>query len=938
MRRILNRLGIDIRRGETTVAFLLFLCFFLIITFQYTTKPVRQSEFIDNLGASKLPYVYLLVALCSYPLLRIYGRLADRVRRHTLIAATCVVVVLSFVLFWWLFQDPWPWVPVVFYVWVTIVFVMMVSQFWSYANHVFDARQAKRMFGFVGAGGLLGSVAGGQVARLATELIGTRYALLIAAAIMGLIIVLINGIHRLAPADEAEMGAAGLAKLEEARGGFELLRQSKLLQLIGVVMVLTVMVAQIVDLQFNWAVEQSTPEGDARTAFYGNFYSVMGIAAFIFQLMFTSRIHRTLGVGFGLRVLPVSMALGTGMLFLTAATMPAALIVAAVVLKVSENGVRYSLDQATRELLFLPVPSHLRVKAKAFIDVFLQRGAKGLAALILLPVAVGLMTALEAGWITLALIAVWLFVTAAAYREYVATFRQGLERGTVDAEAPVNVSDVTTLELLVQSLGSADPRQVLHGLEILASHDKGHLVPPMLLHHDDAEVRLQTLRILADARRRDAVGLIERRLGDDNPDVRAEAIRVLAELRGQNVSSLMLPRLSDADPGVRAAAVACIANYGGEEMTEQAHAALSDMLLDSDRRARAEAAKAMGAIREPSFRTELLHLLYDTEPLVAREALAAVRKRVSRDGTSKEYAPTLVSLLASRHVRHEARDALVVLGTEVLSVLSHFMNDPEESVWVRRALPKTIANIGTREARDSLLGALGKPRDAFLRRKLIESLNAFRDDMADPAVATRIGREIRSESRRYLETVADLSALGIGQVARFESPRFHWTDDLRDPSLLERLLCERMDDHVRNIFGLLSLIYPPADIWAAHRGLTGDHARMRGHALEYLDNTLTGELKSSVFAAIDDVSLDQKLVRGRKMFDLPARSGVDTLRVVIETHAEDDPGASDLAVAGLYSVHIGRVKELYDVVGALAANSPDRLVRETAGWVAHRIE
>ena len=620
MRRILTRLGMDIRHGETRIAFLLFLCFFLIITFQYTTKPVRQSEFIDSLGASKLPYVYLLVALFSYPLLRLYGRLADRVRRHSLIATTCGVVVVSFIVFWWLFQHPWPWVPVVFYVWVTIAFVMVVSQFWSYANHVFDARQAKRMFGFIGAGGLLGSVAGGQVARLTTALVGTRYALLIAAAIMAFNILLVFGIQRLAAVDDEPAGAAGAQELDEARGGFKLLRQSKLLLWIGAVMVLTVMVAQVIDLQFNWAVEQSTPEGDARTSFYGNFYSIMGIAAFIFQLVFTSRIHRTLGVGFGLRVLPVSMALGTGMLFLTAASMPAGIIVAAVVLKVSENGVRYSLDQASRELLFLPVPSHLRVKAKAFIDVFLQRGAKGLAALILLPVALGVMTAVEAGWITLALIAVWLIATVAAYREYVATFRRGLERGTVDAEVPVNLSDVTTLELLVQSLGSADPRQVLHGLEILSSHDRGHLVPPVLLHHHDPEVRLATLRILLDAGRRDAAALIERRLGDDNSDVRAEAIRVLAEFRGQDVCSLMLPRLTDPDPGIRAAAIACVANHGDTPMTESARAALSDMLSDSAPATRAEAAKAMGTIREPRFRTALISSR--TSPLMVKTSLS----------------------------------------------------------------------------------------------------------------------------------------------------------------------------------------------------------------------------------------------------------------------------------------------------------------------------
>ncbi len=68
-----------------------------------------------------------------------------------------------------------------------------------------------------------------------------------------------------------------------------------------------------------------------------------------------------------------------------------------IVLKVGESGLRYSLDQATRELLFLPVPAKARLKAKAYIDVFIQRGAKGLAAILLLPITFGVMQASAAG-------------------------------------------------------------------------------------------------------------------------------------------------------------------------------------------------------------------------------------------------------------------------------------------------------------------------------------------------------------------------------------------------------------------------------------------------------------------------------------------------------------------------------------------------------------
>ena len=83
-----------------------FLTFFLLITFQYTTKSVRQSTFINSLGAEKLPYVYLFIALSSYPFLRLYSRFADAMRRDTLIIATCVFTAATMIGFWLLLEYP----------------------------------------------------------------------------------------------------------------------------------------------------------------------------------------------------------------------------------------------------------------------------------------------------------------------------------------------------------------------------------------------------------------------------------------------------------------------------------------------------------------------------------------------------------------------------------------------------------------------------------------------------------------------------------------------------------------------------------------------------------------------------------------------------------------------------------------------------------------
>ena len=106
--RLLSRVGVDLRPGEGTTTALLFCSLLGIITFQYVTKTVRQSTFVDSLGATRLPYVYLLVALTAYPFLRIYLRLAERFSRRLLMRGSLLVTALSMGGFWWLLSTGRP--------------------------------------------------------------------------------------------------------------------------------------------------------------------------------------------------------------------------------------------------------------------------------------------------------------------------------------------------------------------------------------------------------------------------------------------------------------------------------------------------------------------------------------------------------------------------------------------------------------------------------------------------------------------------------------------------------------------------------------------------------------------------------------------------------------------------------------------------------------
>ena len=634
-----------------------------------------------------------------------------------------------------------------------------------------------------------------------------------------------------------------------------------------------------------------------------------------------------------MRILPVTMGAGTIALFLAALFAgPMVVVGAAVLLKIGENGLRYSLDQATRELLFLPVPARVRVKAKAFIDVFVQRGAKGLVALLLLPVTFGVLTALQAGWISLALIAIWLGVTLALGREYVRSFRRSLVERSLDAGAPINLSDATTLEILIQSLGSSDPRQVLHSLEILEAHGRGHLVPPLLLYHDDPRVRHRVLRIVGALERRDAADLVERCLADEDPEVRGRAIEVLAKLRGENASGLMLARIRDPEPEVRGAAVACLANHGTPEMTRQAAEVLDDMSSDAASGVRVEAAKALGTVHEPLFQEKLVQLLYDRDPDVVRGAISAIRRRAARDTFQSIYVPSLIALLEKRRLKQDAREALVALGEPTVPVLVHFLNDPDEQAWVRRAIPKTLARIEADAVIGGLIGGLPSEDDAFLRRKLIEALAGLPAERQAAVPRELVESEIHRETRRYIEALLTLYSLGLPESGRVVYGLVSWQDE--DPSLLDRLLAERMEECASNLFELLTLLHPARDVRAAQGTLLQGPAALKGHSLEYLDNTLQGAVRRDTLLVVGDDPLPEKLRRGQSLFGLGPTSRSRALEDLLGHTGGGD--RAKLVAAALYTVHAERITELLPRSELLAEESTDPFVRETAAWVAER--
>ena len=825
MRAALKRLlrpVVDVQESEVISLVLMFCYSFLAMTAYNILKPLTRSQFIRNVGVDNLPYVLLAAGILIGFIMAGYSKAVALLPRKWVIPIAQVAIAGLLLLFWFLFQTKSEWVSVGFYFLGLIMGILVISQFWTLANEIYDPRQAKRVFGFIGGGSSLGGAMGSWILTSMVSITGPTNLLLISASILlfcAFIVVLI--LRR-----ESNVELAAVVKTGEEGGvpwneAFLLLRQSKHLQIIAMVIGFAAVGAAIIEQQLNMAAAEFAKGGTDLEKILGSVQLYLSIIGFVIQIWLTSRIHKFLGIGFALLILPVSLGT-TGLVMLFNAVLWAPMVA-----RISDTSLRYTVDKTTREILFLPLPTDLKNKAKAFVDVTMDRLAKGVGALLILVLIKPWgfnFTWQQLSYASLSVTALWIFAAIAAKRGYLRAFRQSIERKDVSAQdMRLNVGDLQTVETLIGELADPDEKRVIYAIDILESLDKRNLITPLLLYHESPRVRTRALGALAGASVDVAdrwLPNVQRMLKDTDAEVRTAAVGALASMRSSSVADLVRPFLDGDDPRLAATAAAVLARTGHEPDVAAAETTLLRLAADAGRPdVRRDVATAVGQINQGRFHHLLVPLLYDGDPSVAEEAMKSVRQLKDDDVT---FVPTLVSLLRHRKLKGAAREVLIGYGDEVVPALEYFLNDTEEEVWVRRHIPATLAAIGTQAAMDALTRAVGTATDGFLRFKLVEAIDrlhraapalAFDPKPFEPMVAREANRYFTWLSLRYNLFAFAKSGLPAG-------------------SLLDRALGDKLTRTADRLWRLLAIQYPPADMDAARAAIGGRDAKARSSALD----------------------------------------------------------------------------------------------------------
>ena len=433
----------EVKPGEGTQLFLLLLNIFLILVAYYILKPVREGLLTGGFFGLSSSNTKIAVAGLSAALLFIvvpgYSKIVDAYKRAKVINLSMGFACISLLIFVLLGRSGVR-VGAAFYLWLSVVNVFLIAQFWSYANDIYTQEAGKRLFAVIAIGGSAGAIVGSW---LAGHFKAHTYGLLLAsAALLAFATFLYNLIDKTQTEDQAKEEEQDVEKTkaddnDSKQGGFSLVFRSKYLRLIAAMIMLTNIVNTTGEFVLFKAASNSSetafpdtafPEiqdaeerkqkiKEARksviTGFYGNFFFIVNLVSFLLQAFIVSRILKWLGVRTALFVLPV---LAFGGYFLIA-LFGSVMIVR--IAKTIENSVDYSLQNTVKQALFLPTTREEKYKAKAAIDTFFVRGGDLLAAAVSLGLGAGLGLSLNGfAWINTALIALWILITFAIFKEH----------------------------------------------------------------------------------------------------------------------------------------------------------------------------------------------------------------------------------------------------------------------------------------------------------------------------------------------------------------------------------------------------------------------------------------------------------------------------------------------------------------------------------------
>ncbi len=815
----------NIREGERSRAILLFAYQFLVVAILVQGRIIRDTLFLKRFDVRFLPLMYICYAIVVPLLTFIYTKKSGYFRLDTLIKGVLSLSGISTLALILLIKMGWVMSYPLLYIFVDIMGAFIMFQFWSFTNDMFDSREAKRVFGFLGTGGVLASFVAGIGIKKLVAFISIENILFINILFMGACYLIVSSMGK-KYRSRLQRGLLVKSGVSVRKRRLGRVFSSPYVKQIAIITSFIFIIVTVVDYQFKIAAKDYFNETEL-AVFFGAIYAIFGGGlSFIFQSLLTSRLLKV-GIFLSLSILP-AMITGFSTFFLF---YPVIWLIT--LAKASDSTFRYTINDSAMQLLYIPLHRSVRREAKAVVDGIVKPFFTGLAGLGIFFLK---SSAFNGRILTLAVVLLgiaWLAAIFVIRREYLSVLMETIKKkrfGGDDLEIKKDMVE----SIVGEAINSRNEDELLMALDMIERRGLIHMgkyfVP--ILNVPSIRVKKRILSILRRMESRIYSYDIMKLTRDEDNEVVREAILTYGHTMMERSIKYISSFLDHDDLRVRSAVVVALIRYCGINGIMVAAPHLKALVESEKTEERSTAAYILGEIGQKNLEQQLFALLNDAEAPIRREAIRAARKI-----GSSAFIPTLFYKLLDRETGLDALNSLASYGEKVLNPASDILRNNIDTQDLKIKVVRMLGYLHTRESAELLLETLDSKSEG-IRNAVLKSL-----------------RKIVSAKSELTLDMELLKKYLFKEFYHFFQMHYFYGKISRklDVPYLRDVIEEKKNSSFERLFSILGLMYGIEVFDTIHFYVTQEHVskEQKSNAIEIIDNLVEKDIRKILVPLIE---------------------------------------------------------------------------------------
>ena len=825
----------NINQGEGFPTLILFLHFFAYVAISITGSAARDAYFLNMVDRKYLPLMFLAVAIVLSIVIEIYSRLSKNKDLSTIVSGTGIIFIATLFA---IQKNLEGWVIPFLYVWKDVIDAIIITQFWLIASQVFDPRQAKRLFGLLGAGGALAAIIIGSSIKQFVSIFGSENLLFATMSFLLVVILMANLIRPYRNINEQKYSNSKKDSQKDEKKSF-----SPYLKSLAIIIGLAAVASRVVDYQFKITAVAAFPEQDDLVNFFGQYYAVTGIATMVIQLFITSRLLSRFGILVAILVLPT--------LFMTGAIgfLMSPVLAAVYISKFSDQVFRFTLHNASIQLLWIPVKNTIKNRLKPVIEGSIRASLEGVSGILIFLSITVFNVPIHYLSISIVLIAIyWINKSFTLKKLYVKELQSAIEKRELNfEELTLDIQDEAMVKTINEALKNNDESQQILALEMIKDIPLTPWKDSLndLLNNGEITVKKEILSISFDDENiitnQTIIDLI-----NNVPDLETESIEIAGKRRLRKALPIIMDRIDSVNKEKQIIFVAAIRNIDPDSSNKE-----KELLLDAfntnDENICSLAIRQMKNDKEILPDDKLAEYLNQESSMIRDAALSVAESRASTS-----LLPHIIQCLSDPRCAIPARSALQAYDDNVVVelLIKHVQRQNVEKSLIIGVI-RTIKNYPTKNSIDLLLSAIS-PKVPPIQSEAVDSLiHIARELPLDENQIIITKKELIKTSRYAYEKIIALSQINEDE----------------ENQLLRYLLQNEVRKLIPVIMKLGILDKPETPIETYIQYVLNNETDKLPYVLEFFENIFSKEERRIVNSLIDNIPIEEKCEVAKNHFD-----------------------------------------------------------------------